>query len=161
MVLDVVGVIQLVRELGDIGHVGLRVEAGLDGTRDAVVDVVLNERLHFVIPVEVDGVPCQRDFILLLKRRLELLDDEFNLDPSIGRKHICRVYLVDFKCPICDHDYFRLEVSNVDRRVLGLKIIDGFSCEVTNYEEKVICYQEVWERLFYKALDLLLGDVLR
>ena len=65
--------------------------------------------------------------------------------------------MVHFEGPVGNGDDSSLKIGNVDIRVLGFEIINGFLGEVDSNVVEAIGNKEVWEGFFNIALDGFMG----
>lgn len=89
---------------------------------------VLDNSLHLVISVDVDGVSSGND--LLVKVGLEGVDNESNLKTSVGGEDGRGVNLSHLKGPVGDEDNVVLQISDVDGWVLISELLNSSIGEV-------------------------------
>lgn len=153
---DTVGLnVTLARELGDVGK-RLVLEAGSDTRALSVIDVLVNKRFHLVISVDILGMSVQGDAARVVSG--ELVDDQFELNTTVGGEDVLRFDSGELKRPVLDGDDLGSQVSDVG---IGarLEFIDGLLGEVARNVEVVIGDEEVRVRFLDIALDGGLSDL--
>ena len=143
--------------LGNVGHINTL--AGGESRLGAGVSEVLDNGLHLVVSVDVNGVAGRND--LLVKVGLEGVDDESNLEAGVGGEDGGGVDSSHLKGPVGDEDNVVLQIGNVDGWVLVSEFLNSGLGEVARHVEVGVGDEEVGVGLLDENLKQLLGKVLR
>lgn len=146
------------RDIGFLGGIWERVtlDGVLNSSGEALVGIVLDESLDFIISVDVNWPSGEHNFTA--NHWFEGFDDEFDLNTTVRGEVSGGVGLNHLEGPVGDEDDLGFEVGDLHVRVLGGELIDGLLGEVAWEVEEVVSDEEVWESFLDIALDLLLWD---
>jgi hypothetical protein len=122
------------------------------------MNVLVNESLHLIVSVDVERVSIQGDALGLVVGGLERVDDEFELNTTVGGENILGFDSCEFKGPVHDENNLGSEIGDIHVGVVALEVVDSLLGEVARNVEEIIGNQEVWVRFLNEALDWGLSD---
>jgi len=136
----------------------ISLDGALDSGCEALVGIVLDESLDFIISVDVNGPSGEHNFTA--NHWFEGFDDELDFDTTVGGEVSGRVGLNHLEGPVGDKNNLGLEVGDLHVRVLGAEFVNCLLGEIAWEVEEVVGDEEVWESLLDVALDLFLWDAI-